>query len=332
MLDFSNNLEVFLLSSFHWSSYSMFFSASATQSYLKKCYSKIEGNNSELKAYDNCYPFIYYLEHGKVYYEQAKAAPLIIQPILLFYGFVHLIKASILTVDPNYPETTSVLAHGVSARKRKKQQYHFFQDEVKFQKSGLFPFMAEKLFHMKHIEGDKISMDCLLRQVPELSDLFLSIEGKNTFTPIKKINNEFYIPNNVLDIFHMTENRFVDFFLSKSIEEYTFKRSEDSFIVLEKEYGESYDYTPLKFNQKEESFALPLTKDSSLQLHELLVHYLLLYNLSMIARYETEWWSELVKTMPNKDYPFIETFLHITSEKGPFLVLQNLLNKVPSRF
>ena len=40
-------------------------------------------------------------------------------------------------------------------------------------------------------------------------------------------------------------------------------------------------------------------------LPELISHYLILYNLSMIARYETEWWSELLKTTPNDDYPIL---------------------------
>lgn len=325
MLDFSNNLEVLHLLDFHWSSFSLFFSAHTTQNYLKKCYLMNQIEQAEQKAYENCYPFIYYIEHGKIYYEQATIAPLIIKPILLFYGFVHLLKACILTVDPNYPETTSVLAHGVSTRKRKKQQYYFFQDEVKFQKTGLFPFISEKLFHMKHLEGDKVSMDSLLKQVPELSDLLSQLEGKPSFTLIKRVENEFFLPKDILDLFHMTENRFIDFFKSKMKEDYTFNRFEDSSLVFNKENKMGYDYTPLKYNLARQSYALPLTKENSLQFHETLIHYLLLYNLSMIARYETEWWSELVKTMPNKDFPLIESFLNITLAKGPFLVYQYLL-------
>ena len=97
------------------------------------------------------------MEHAQIYYKQAADSPLLIQPILLFYGFVHLIKACLLTIDPNYPENTSVLAHGVSTRKRKKQQYEFLKDEVKFQKNGLFPCMLENMFNIKHLEGDKIN-------------------------------------------------------------------------------------------------------------------------------------------------------------------------------
>lgn len=315
------------MSIFHWSSYSIFFSAATTQNYLKNCYANQQIDHPEQKAYENCYPFIYYLEHGKVYYEQANVAPLIIKPILLFYGFVHLLKACVLTVDPNYPETTSVLAHGVSSRKKKKRQFHFFQDEVKFQKTGLFPFIAEKLFHMKQLEGDKISMDSLFKQIPELSHLLNLIDKRPSFVSVNKVGGEFLIPNSVLDTYHMTENRFVEYFLSKSKGQFSFNHTEDSFLVFKMNDKYTYDYEPLKYNLEMDSFAFPLVKESRLQFHEILIHYLLLYNLSMIARYETEWLSELVKTMPNKDYPFIESFLQISLFKGPYLISEYLFSK-----
>lgn len=310
-----------------WTSYSLFFSAESTQNFLKKCYTNKQINDAEQKSYENCYPFIYYLEHGQVYYEQAKNSPLIIQPILLFYGLVHLIKACILTVDPNYPETTSVLAHGVSTRKRKKQQYLFFQDEVKFQKSGLFPHMSEQLFHMKQLEGEKTTMNELFKFIPELNDLFYQLEGRLTFTKVENSNNEFSIPTHVLDLFHMTDSRFVDFFQSKTFSSTQLLKIEKKHLIFQFEENQPFDVTPLKYNLNEQSFMLPLSNNHLFQYNELMIHYLLLYNLSMIARYETEWWSELVKTMPTKDFPFIQTFLNITLHKGPFLVYQYLMSK-----
>ena len=52
----------------------------------------------------------------------------------------------------------------------------------------------------------------------------------------------------------------------------------------------------------------------------MLAHYLLLYNLSMISRYETEWWYELLHTYSSKDYPFILRFLEVTAQKIPYLI------------
>ncbi|MBP2243349.1 hypothetical protein J2Z40_003985 [Cytobacillus eiseniae] len=303
-----------------------FFSADSTQKFLQRCYENQQLPKAEQNSYEKSYPFIYYLEHGQIYFQQAKLAPLIIQPILLFYGLVHFIKACILTVDPNYPETTSVLAHGVSTRKRKKQQYQFFQDEVKFQKSGLFPYMAEKMFHMEHIEGEKATMEDLFTQIPELHALFIQMEGKNTFVPIEQKGKVLSIPKIILDTYHMTESRFIDYLKRKSIVEIIPEPLDEDFIHIQSPSPSLYEPLPIRHNLAKDHFCLPIVKNTFNTYPELLIHYLLLYNLSMIARYETEWWSELIKMMPNQDYPFIQSFLQITEKKGPSLVFHYLKN------
>lgn len=305
-----------------WKSYASFFSAEHCQQYLKNNYKKCNIENPEQKSYENCYAFLYYLEHGQIYYQQADIAPLILKPILLFYGLVHLIKACILTVDPAYPETTTVLAHGVSTRKRKKQNYQFFQDEVKFQKNGLFPFMSEKMFHMKQLEGDKITMEELLELIPELDDLFVLHEGKSTFTPIYTLNGHMAVPEKTLDHYHMTADRLKEFLATKSGNQIEFL---DEGLTFHYTKRSSTAVSPIKYSLENNSYVLPLKKENIFLFPELMVHYLLLYNLSMIARYETEWWSEITKMMPNRDYPFIKTFLDITLEKGPYLIYEYLM-------
>jgi hypothetical protein len=310
-----------------WNSYTLFFSAEYSQDYLKKCYRKLNLDQPELKSFENCYPFMYYLEHGKLYYEQAEKSPMAIQPILLFYGLVHLIKACILTVQPDYPETTSVLAHGVSTRKRKKQQYSFTDDEVKFQKNGLFSLMAEKMFHMKQLEGEKATMGEMMELIPELSNIYADLRRKQNFQVLTKKDSVYSLPNSVLDHFHMTENRFKEFFKTKSATLVTFNDEKDGYIKFEANLITAAEPIPLKFNLEEQQFVLPLNKGDLFLYPELLLHYLLLYNLGMIARYETEWWSELIKMMPNEDYPLIQTFLRSTIKKGPYLIYQYLTNK-----
>lgn len=310
-----------------WNSYTLFFSAEYSQAYLKKCYRKLNLDQPDLRSFENCYPFMYYLEHGKLYYEQAEKSPLAIQPIMLFYGLVHLIKACILTVAPDYPETTSVLAHGVSTRKRKKQQYSFTEDEVKFQKNGLFSLMAEKMFHMKQLEGEKATMGEIMELIPELSALYYELKGKNNFQKVAEINSTFSMPKTILDHFHMTENRFQEFFQSKSSLPLSFLESDQQSIHFEMITSEASEPIPLRYNLEEEHYSFPLSKGDLFLFPELLLHYLLLYNLGMIARYETEWWSELIKMMPNEDYPLIQTFLKSTIKKGPYLIYQYLMNK-----
>jgi hypothetical protein len=305
-----------------WDSFTCFFSAEYCQAFLKNKYTKLNIDQAEQKSYGNCYAFLYYLEHGQIYYQQADKAPLILKPILLFYGLAHLIKACVLTIDPAYPETTSVLAHGVSTRKRKKQNYQFFQDEVKIQKNGLFPFISERLFHMKQLEGEKVIMEDLLRQIPELNDLFSLQEGISTFTEIYTKDSQLVVPDNILDQYHMTESRFKEYLTSKSNSKIEFFGEGLVFKFNGSLFNRS---SPLKYDLENHNFVLPLKKSDLLIYPELLIHYLLLYNLSMIARYETEWWSELTKMMPNRDYPFIYSFLLVTLQKGPFLIYEYLM-------
>jgi hypothetical protein len=307
-----------------WNSYTMFFSSSFSQSFLKNSYQKQKIEKAEQKSYQNCYPFIYYLEHSKIYYAQAAQAPLLIQPILLFYGFVHLIKACILLKDPNYPDTTSVLAHGVSSRKRKKQQYLFLEDEVKFQKTGLFPFMSEKLFGLKQLEGNKVTMEELLLYIPELSQLFFQIDNKRTYEEAKYSNGGLLISNKILDAFYMTENRFEDYLRAKFQKEVSVSNIDKETLKVMVEENHFGEVLPFRYNILENKYFISHQRGDFSHFPEILIHYLLLYNLSMIARYETEWWSELLKMMPNNDYPYIHLFLETTLKKGPYLIFQFL--------
>ncbi len=45
------------------------------------------------------------------------------------------------------------------------------------------------------------------------------------------------------------------------------------------------------------------------------IHYLILYNVGMIARYETEWWYELLTQHISDDYVLIQQFLLVTEKK-----------------
>ncbi|TDL30311.1 hypothetical protein E2R51_19120 [Jeotgalibacillus sp. S-D1] len=53
-------------------------------------------------------------------------------------------------------------------------------------------------------------------------------------------------------------------------------------------------------------------------------HFLLLYNLSMIARYETEWWGNCTMFKETEDYSIIRGFLHLSSHYAPQAILDFL--------
>lgn len=316
-----------------WQSFTIYHSSINVQSYLLQSYQNNGIEDSEKKSYENCYPFIYYLDHGKSYYELSKQAPLSIKPILLFYGMVQLLKACLLTVDPEYPESSTVLAHGVTTRKRKKRNYDFLNDEVKVQKNGLFSHVALKMFHVKHhLDAEKYNMDFLLGRIPELNHLFrVSLDKRQSYKIASLHDRTLFIPTRILDDLHMTVDRFDSYlkdilsFDYQMMNKANANNKQPTNIELQVNglIGPN-NCSPLQVDYFENTLHIPIDKEQFLFFPEILTHYLLLYNLSMISRYETEWWSELLHGFDSLDYPFIEQFLSVTAVKVPYLINQYL--------
>lgn len=312
-----------------WQSYTPFHSAANVQEFLFKTYNRNQIEDAEKKSYNNCYPFIYYIEHGKSYYTLSEQAPISIKPVLLFYGMTQLVKACLLTVDPQYPESTSVLAHGVSTRKRKKQSYDFLKDEVKIQKNGLFSHFAEKMFNVEHLDGEKLTMISLLKRIPELNSLFHFSYQEEVAFPLVKTSDETYVLKyNIIDKFHMTEDRFKDFLndFFKTALNISFNKN-DRMINIS--FNDATKLSPISchpfyYNHQLRSYFISSERELTTYFPEIMIHYLILYNLSMISRYETEWWSELLQHLSTKDLPFIQQFIHTTATKIPFLISEFL--------
>lgn len=289
-----------------------FTSASYVSKYLQDHYENLALLNPTIQAKEKSTAFMYYLEHGKSYYSLSSTSPLEIKPLLLFYGLTHLLKAALLTVDPFYPDSTSVLAHGVSTRKKKKQQYLFFQDEVKIQRNGLCTHLAEKLFHVKQLDSKKISMGDLMECLPELDKLFYYFRPNKSTASVTIHGNTLAIPANIT--IHDVEGFFGD---DLAIEH------SDSMITVKR--NNKHLVFPIRYQSKTDMF-IPAKLSYIHFLPHLIIHYLLLYNLSMIARYETEWWGNLIRSSPTHDYPLIQSFLQSTLYSGPSLIFDYLEN------
>ncbi|MFC4024170.1 YaaC family protein [Oceanobacillus longus] len=294
------------------------------QQYLYSCYKGME--DAESKSYQNCNTFMYYLDHGLRFYENGKKADQVVQPVLYFYGMVHLLKASLLTERPDYPESTSLLAHGVTTRKRKKKQYTFMDDEVKIQQQGLFPYFSEHLFSMKKFSFEKINMEMLFSTLPEMNDFF-SLQNKNKMIEIGVSESLLLqFPIQLLDNYHLTDKAFIrrlEGFLP-SIKEIKIDNSNIS-IHLGKSFSSSHG--PFYVHMHDKKIYFPSDRNHFLPISEIITHYLILFNLSMLCRYEAEWWGDLLLSRPDIDYPFIHHFLKITSEKIPYMIGKKLMDK-----
>jgi YaaC-like Protein len=310
-----------------WERFLSYYSTETVQKKLEKYYkNNFQENASEL-SFENCYRFIYYLKHGENFFLQSNQAPHAIQPMLLFYGISQLLKACLTMIDPEYPATSTVLAHGVSSRKRKKQNYCFLKDEIKIQRNGLFSHVAEKLFQIKHLEAEKYSMEHLLKHIAEMSEVFSFHHSKDYSVHVDLKDNQYYITEKTSQLFHMSPKRLAEYF----IERYPYELitiTDDKAVFLKAKNHVTFNCVPFLYNLKEDMFFLPTSRDSLLNIPELLIHYLLLYNLSMISRYETEWWYDLLMGTTSDDYPIILRYMEIAKRKIPYFILNILEHKL----
>lgn len=298
-------------------------SQQTAQQFLEHCYKKLPDVQADIKSYDNCQAFLYYLSHGKQFYDSSQEQSIILKPLLLFYGMTHLIKACLLTKRPDYPESTSLLAHGVSTRKRKKRDYSFLEDEVKLQHNGLFPYFSEHLFQTKAFPTEKVMMEDLLKLIPELTSLFHFHEEVSMAKVGHAGGNSLTFPRYLLDRYHLTERAFlqrIQALIGKDYETY----SEGDKISLQLQQPLTQLKHPFYVDLKSDIY-FPASRNYFISMDEVMIHYLLLYNLSMLSRYEAEWWGDLIVTKSTVDYPFIEQFLHITTKKIPILLGRDLL-------
>jgi YaaC-like Protein len=312
------------LNSLTWERFLSYHSTETVQKKLEKYYENFSFKNASGLSYDNSYRFVYYLKHGENFFLQANQSPHAIQPMLLFYGISQLVKACLIIIDPEYPTSSSVLAHGVSSRKRKKQQYLFLRDEIKIQRNGLFSHVANKLFQLNHLEAEKYSMELLLRQIAEMNDVFSFHHSTNYFVHVEITNNQIIIPENTAQLFHMSANRFAEYIEERYSNYSVSTKTLDDAVLKSTNSFALYNCAPFSYHIDEEKFYLPSSRDMLSKTPELLVHYLILYNLSMISRYETEWWYDLLLGSSNDDYPFILRYMEIAKRKIPYLVLNFL--------
>lgn len=300
-------------------------SQQTAQKYLYQCYQQLEDVDCDRKSYENCNVFMYCLHHGREYYRAGEKLDTVLKPVMFFYGMAHLLKACLLTKRPDYPESTSVLAHGVSARKRKKKDYSFLEDEVKLQHKGLFPYFSQHLFGINKLPFEKMTMRSLFSLIPELISYF-DLEEEKSLIRIGKVGDDtLHIPKSICDDYYMTENAIVKRLTAYLPIKETIEEKDCLKLHLSEPFIQTVSPFPMDLNH---IIYMPTDRNLFFPISEIMVHYLLLYNLSMLSRYEAEWWGELLATKPDADYPFISSFLDITQKKIPILIGKYLYKKI----
>lgn len=298
----------------------------SSQNFLSNCYAKLSGVNTEEKSYENSGTFLYYLDQGQLFLKEGEKVDIRLKPLLYFYGMGHILKACLLTNRPDYPESTSILAHGVSARKRKKKDYSFIHDEVRIQQNGLFTYTSTHLFSFKAPPFSKVKMDYLLRLIPEMNDFF-AFNNQGKYISVGRINSSsLCFPVSILDNYHLTQRAFIQR-ITPHVPKINKVVSSKKHLMVYMEMPIQRLNGPFYCHHPKQEIYFPCDREYFISVPEILIHYLILYNLSMISRYETEYWGELFSTKYGMDYSVIVQYLSIAVDKIEALLGDWLLQR-----
>lgn len=326
-----------------WDSFLFFENEPVSKSFLQEIYREKFPEQYRSLAFQNTAKFIYNIKQARQYYAAAMQSEIIIRPLLLYYGMVSLLKAFILTQDPFYPANTRVLQHGLTSRKIKKSNYSLGEDEIKIQKEGLLPYVYSFLTN-KPIEN-RYKVQDLFSIIPELHTTYQKVYQMNNMVSVnlssyydfQHPSTLFYLPESVLDYTHLCYESFIHYLNRYNTGSSYFSPSPletpKGIIRIEWKHPLQQHVTENGNGFENELFLVDYKGNFYFLLHgttslpEISTHFMIMYILGMLCRYETERWGEIVFSFASEELYIIHEFLSISSRKFPNLIYDLLMGE-----
>lgn len=329
-----------------WDTFVFFESEPTTKQFLLDTYKKLEFKDSFKYAFQNTSKFIYFIKQAKEYFFSAEKSSILVKPLLTYYGMMGLIKAYVLTRDPEYPSRAGVLRHGITTRKLKKSNYQFHDDEIKIQKDGLLPwfYTIKTGKPIDKIEGNKYKIKELLSLLPELHESYQRLFKEQTVFPItiNQISDssiELSVSRDILKLYQRDTKKFFHELTGYgSVSQCSFVLKENNqrdMITLEwngtvenpLKYANIFNH-PMLIQDYKGKYYLRTFNESRFLLPEIMIDYLLMYNLGMLCRYDTDLWGEIIFSFASEDMYIINEFVNITLRRFPNLILNALFDEM----
>lgn len=321
-----------------WGELSYFENELIAREYLKDKYSQLAKiDRPERLAFRNVTPFLIYIRQARQIFQSVHEVTNWMKPTHLYYGMMSLLKALILTVDPHYPQSSQVLKHGLTTKKRKKEMFRFFFDDIRVQKEGLFPHYQSLFSH--HLREDYNPIQ-LLQMIPDLQETVSKVVKSQHFVAIEVEENAdvVYItfPLTLLEHMKYSKERFVEWLNSRKIEgtfflpegSPTIKNVKSSFQVnWASKQNKILQHPYLYQNKKGDHFIWTRNDHLIEPVPEIEAHYMLLFGLSMLSRYEPPLWADVIDATTSVEGILIQEFLRVVKRKFPNLILNQLHEK-----
>ncbi|OYD07905.1 YaaC family protein [Paludifilum halophilum] len=332
-----------------WNLFLILENETTVRRFLTEKYRRMGLEHPEKASFHTAHPLIYYIKQGRDIYRSAGHSGVFIRPLLSYYGMMNLAKAWMLSMDPEYPRNTAVLRHGVSTRKRKRRGFSFLSDEVRVQRNGLFAELA-RCVQVPPLNGESWAMRDLFSILPELQDGYRQLFRKATLFPVvvpdplsKRNLREmpFFLEESILDTFHRTPRSLVEYLNRNRSDPEVFFSCGDNPVTGEKLCLSWHHPRTDHVDSWEKGFSHPLFREDGKggyylfsgnnrllsALPEALVHYLILFALSMLCRYETPLWGEMIYGLAAEDMVLIQEFLDVSQRKFPNMILNHLFEE-----
>lgn len=324
-----------------WDTLLFFETEPTARKYLARCYQNEKQENPDRLAFQQSTRFLYLWRQARLLYSTAAKADLSIQPLLLFYGCTCLLKGMLITRDPAYPQNSRVLQHGVTTRKVKRSPYVLIEDEIRPQKEGFFSHLAQR-FHLTPLQ-DRYLVHDLFISLAEMSDIYAHFTDQHphwvplelsSVTPGKGASfaavpcYHIIFPETAEGPLAYSSDTFIQYVRRFAPDAVSFEMMDQEIgrgkkMVLPQFALSQLEQHPLFYHRDHKLFFwngstefLPLPQWAS--------HYLLLFLLGMLCRYETEWWGEITMSHSMAERYVIERFLAHHMSTFPSLIVQQI--------
>jgi len=315
-----------------WDMYVYFENEQTTSEFLKKRYMErgLDPREASKQVYHATPKFLFAIKQAREYYRAAEACDILTKPLLLYYGMMALGKALITSQDPEYPSTTSVLRHGLSTRKLKRDDYQFADDEVRVQKDGIFNVLHGTLSGPEFENQQRFRMKDLLAVIPELMPAYTRLYGLPQVCLLGECTQgpkpAWHVPRAFVSGTNRTREELLDLLNRHGGESVRVAPADDReepgmFRLF---VDGAADEHPLLLHDFAGQKHLRYPHEGDLVLPEISIHYMIMFVLGMLCRYETERWGEMILTFSSHDTFLINEFLNVSMRKFPNLILDKL--------
>ncbi|MFC4768483.1 YaaC family protein [Effusibacillus consociatus] len=320
-----------------WDTFVYFENEQTANRYLRAQYESLGIDEPQRAAYLATPKLIYGIKQARQYYRAAETCDIMTKPLLLYYGMMSLARAYIASRDPEYPTTTSVLKHGLSTRKLKKDSYYFIQDEIRVQKDGLFVVLHQMLGGSPFSDRQRVVIKDLLAVIPELTPGYGRLYG---FPAVCEIEHRvdgnktcWDLPRWILQAGNHTRDEFLN--LLNRTHQDPAQPNRPVFYLgdidppgrLHLHHVRPVSCHPLLIEDLTGRTYLRYPLAGDFLIPEISLHFMVMFVLGMLCRYETERWGEMILTFLSQDVYLINEFLNLSMRKFPNLILNQLFGE-----